>query len=141
MWIWPFCPSLALPPRPPPWGGVGLKTTPPSSAASVGTALLGAVSKHLKSLLKVNARPRTLQNVEPLSSYSTSILFPLSLSSSVASRLPSCTGPDGKTACEPHTSELWCLGGCSLWNSPGTLFRGPCHHQASRSQSDPFSAC
>lgn len=40
----------------------------------------------------------------------------------------------------PHTSELRCLGGSSLWHSPGTLCRGPCHHQVSLF-SDTFSAC
>lgn len=64
--------------------------------------------------------------MEPLSWSSVSTQL-LSLSSSVAGRLPSCTGPDGKTTLGPHTSELWCLGSSSLWDSPGTLFRGQCH--------------
>lgn len=58
--------------------------------------------------------------MEPLSSYSVSIQI-CCLSSSVASRLPSRTGPDGKTTLGPHTSDLWCLGGSSLWDSLGTL--------------------
>lgn len=68
MWIWPLCPSLALP-------GAEDHTSSVLCSATVGTTSLGAVSKHLKSLFKVNARPRTLQKVEPLSSYSTSVLL------------------------------------------------------------------
>lgn len=58
--------------------------------------------------------------MEPLSSYSVSIQL-CCFSSSVASRLPSRTGPDGKTTLGPHTSDLWCLGGSSLGDSPRTL--------------------
>lgn len=46
MWIWALCPSLAL----------GAEDHTSVLCSAVGTDLLGAVSKHLKSLLKVNAR-------------------------------------------------------------------------------------
>lgn len=64
-----------------------------------------------------------------MSSYSVSIQL-CCLSSSVASRLPSRTGPDGKTTLGPHTSDLWCLG-APAYGTPLGHFMGWCDHQAS----------